>query len=461
MLYIDNIKFIMKTKIILALFLLTAIELTDSFSSFAAPGKLMVGTAKVNITPKDNGVVIHDSLYARSIVIDVNGQRLAVISFDLGGYTNNNLLKICREKYGISQLLLCPSHTHSGGQSRDRSILENQMVRVIDLAVKGMFPARISSGERSFPQLGFNRLIVRDDGHAREPWFEDGHYTYINSERIPFGPVDPAVGIIKIEDMDGHPRAIIMNYACHSDAVWGNFAISADYPGVACRFIEKKYPKANCLFIEGAAGNIAPLFKTPGRNGPDDPFQTDYSLIERMGMLLAVEAVKLTESLTPKKGDDAELKFMTDSMKFTGRFDKTVSFNIYVTTIMINKDIVIATFPGEPFIKFQLDWKEEVKKTENASPFFFGYTWTGGRWPGYVADIRSAALGGYGADQDSRIIEVGAGERVMNRQLENYYKLNGLMRDKPGPAEFEHGTRYQVTPVAPLGKPQPQPLDKK
>ena len=180
-----------------------------------------------------------------------------------------------------------------------------------------------------------------------------------------------------------------------------------------------------------------------------------------MGLLLAVEAIKLTESLTPKKGDDAELKFMTDSLKFTGRFDKTVKFNIYVSTIMINKDIVIATFPGEPFIKFQLDWKEEVKKMENASPFFFGYTWGGGRWPGYVADIRSAALGGYGADQSNTIIEVGAGETVMNHQLENYYKLNGLMREKPGPAEFQHGTRYQVIPVAPLGQPQPKPLDKK
>lgn len=35
------------------------------------------------------------------------------------------------------------------------------------------------------------------------------------------------------------------------------------------------------------------------------------------------------------------------------------------------------------------------------------------------------------------------------------------MRDKPGAAEFKHGTRYQVTPVAPLGQPEPKPLDKK
>lgn len=187
------------------------------------------------------------------------------------------------------------------------------MILVIDLAVKNMFPARISAGERTFPQLGFNRLIIRDDGHARETWFGDDHYGYINYECIPFGPVDPAVGVIKVEDLKGQARAIIMNYACHSDAVWGNYAISADYPGVACRIVEQTLGnKANCLFIEGAAGNIAPLFKTPGRLGPDDPFKTDYSLIERMGKLLAIETLKLTESLSPKIKDEAELKFMSD-----------------------------------------------------------------------------------------------------------------------------------------------------
>lgn len=59
-------------------------------------------------------------------------------------------------------------------------------------------------------------------------------------------------------------------------------------------------------------------------------------------------------------------------------------------------------------------------------------------------------MGGYGADTDEKIIEVGAGESIVNRHLENFYKLNGLMRDKPGPGDFKHGTRYLVTPVEPL-----------
>ena len=59
------------------------------------------------------------------------------------------------------------------------------------MALKHMFPAKICAGRKSFPQLGFNRLIVREDGHARESWYGDNHYLSENPDRIPFGPVDP------------------------------------------------------------------------------------------------------------------------------------------------------------------------------------------------------------------------------------------------------------------------------
>jgi hypothetical protein len=43
--------------------------------------------------------------------------------------------------------------------------------------------------------------------------------------------------------------------------------------------------------------------------------------------------------------------------------------------------------------------------------------------------------------------EVGSGESMMNKHLENMYRLSGLMREEPGPAGFKAGPRYQVTPV--------------
>jgi neutral ceramidase len=414
----------------------------------AMTGILKAGTAKVNITPVKIDEPVHDSLYARSLVLEMNGERIAFVSVDEGIYTNEELEKICRDEYGITQLMLCSSHTHSGSPEGNAEYTRDQIVKSVDIAVKSMFPAKICAGRKSFPQLGFNRLIVREDGHARESWYGDDHYLSENPDRIPFGPVDPEVGVIKIEDLNDQPRAIMMNYACHADVVCFNYAISADYPGVACRYVEKAFDnKVNCLFVQGAGGNIESLIISSRRTGPHDPFQTDYNSIDRVGFLLSYQAIELAKSLEPGKSDSTDIKFMDDSLNFTGRFDKTADFNIHIATILINNDIVIATCPGEPFIQLQLDWKKKMEES-SANPFLFGYTWYKGTWPNYIPDIKSAALGGYGADQPGpNPIQVGAGESIMDRHLENYFSLTGFMREKPGPTGFTPGLRWQYIPV--------------
>jgi neutral ceramidase len=416
------------------------------FAGMSTAGELRAGTAKVSITPDDGKKPVHDKVYARSLVLDVAGERLAIVSVDLGIYTSEHLVTVCKERFGISQIVICSSHTHSDPGRSYSAFYEERIIQVVETAVNSMFPARIVAGHRSFPQLGFNRLVVREDGHSRESWFGDEHYTSENPERIPFGPVDPEVGVIKIEDTDGQARAIVMNYACHSDVVCQNYAISADYPGAATRKVEEAFGNnLNCLFVQGAGGNIESLIISSRRTGPDDPFQTDYSTIERVGGLLAYETIKLARTLNPAARKETTIRYMNDSLKFTGRFDKNAAYDVHISTILINDDIVIATVPGEPFIQLQLDWK---KKVDVAHPFLFGYTWHQGTWPNYVPDIKSAAQGGYGADQSNpKMIEVGSGETMMNKHLENMYRLTGLMREEPGPVGFKAGPRWILTPV--------------
>jgi hypothetical protein len=421
--------------------------------SRGASGKLLAGTAKVSITPVTDEP-LHDPVYARSLVLEIDHERLAFVSLDLGVFTSEKVETVCKGRYGISKLFLCSTHNHTGpskpGKAPEYSDLnsfyEKQIIQAVELAVTNMFPARIAAGRRSFPQLGFKRLIVREDGHARESWMGDDHYGPINPDRIPFGPVDQEVGVIRVEDTNGQPRAIIMNYACHADVVCQSYAISADYPGVATRKVEEAFGNGvNCLFVNGAAGNVAPLFTVPRRTGPDDPFKTDYTPMERMGELLAHETVKVAKSLSGKT-DETTIKYKDATLAFTGRFDSTRHFDVRLTTIVINDDIVIAANPGELFAELGLEWKAKMQG-ETANPFYFGYTWSAGQWPGYVPSIKGAALGGFGADQDRGMIEVGAGEAMFNKHLENYFRLTGLMRAEPGPSGFKSGARWIVVPV--------------
>lgn len=409
-------------------------------------GQLLAGAAKIDITPEHTRQPVHDKVHARVLVLEIDGKRLAFVSVDLGIYTSEHLVAACKEKFGLSQILLSSSHTHSGPGGEYKAFYEEQIMQAMDTAVKDLFPARISAGRRSFPQLGFNRLVVREDGHSRESWVSDDHYLCENPDRIPFGPVDPEVGIIKIEDTNGQPRAILMNYACHADVVCQNYAVSADYPGVACRKVEEAFgPNLTCLFVQGAAGNIESLIISSRRTGPEDPFQTDYNSIERVGHLLSYEAIKLAKSLAAKPTKETTLRFMNDSLKFTGRYDQDKDFDIHICTLLINDEIAIASVPGEPFIQLQLEWKQKLTVPQ---PFVFGYTWYGGTWPNYIPDILSAARGGYGADQNGpTMIEVGSGESIMNKHLENVLRLNGLMRATPGPVGWTPGDRWIYTPV--------------
>jgi hypothetical protein len=139
-------------------------------------------------------------------------------------------------------------------------------------------------------------------------------------------------------------------------------------------------------------------------------------------------------------------------LHFTGRFNKNLDFNVHLSTIIIDHTIAIAACPGELFVQLGLDWKQKMELA-GVQPFLFGYTWSEGNWPGYIADVRSAALGGYGADQGDNLIEVGAGESIMARQLADFYRLDGLMRNQPGPTGFKSGAQWTVKPFNPPSTP--------
>jgi hypothetical protein len=414
----------MKTFVRSAILLITV---NCFFTVYAAGAdKLTAGTAKVNITPPKPGYQVHDSLYARVLILDAGDSRIAFVALDLGGYTNIPLAEKLKSRFGLKEVYFCPQHTHSS-ETAPREWLEERVLSAMETASGNMFEARISGGHRYFPQLSFNRLILRDDGRARESWLGDEHYRAVNPERIPHGPVDNAVGVIKLEDASGAPRVLMMNYACHPDVAWNNFEISADYVGYATRYTEEAFDNTLvCLFVQGGGGNQAPLFKDGGRTGPDDPRPSNYDLIDRMGKLLSIETVKLAKELYPNPHDKPGIRVRSDSLHFTGRYDKTLRYNVHFSVISINDRYVIATVPGEPFIKFQIDWKREIQPY--AVPFFFGYTWNGGKWPIYLPDVRSAAYGGYGADHGPDLIEIGAGEQIMIKLLETYYRMTGVFR---------------------------------
>lgn len=409
----------------------------------AAVLQLEAGIAKVDITPSAFGPMYgynnrkcgpangtHDPLFAKALVLATGESRLAIVTLDLGSIVSENLKRDVAAKLGIPVLLLSVSHTHSGPSflpaeelasaatppSAYQVEMEQKVFGAIRQATLSMFPARLGIGHGSL-QLGYNRLLLRDDGRARA--------LFDNMERVPYGPLDPDITLLRVEDTKGVTRALLVHYACHA-VVLGPTSCkwSADYPGVMQSRVEAAIPGAQCMFVQGGAGDINPLFE--GRSGKEDE---DFGTAQKMGELLAGEVLRSAKDIKPTSQVRFPIQYTSEVLEFPGRWDKGQSLEVGITTVIINREIAIAAVPGEPMHKLQTYWKQQA---DVPYPLFYGYTYSaGGNWPGYIPDIRSAAYGGYGADANTRIA-VGAGETIMQHHLINLYKLLGMWRDKPG-----------------------------
>ena len=412
-------------------------------AAHAADG-LRAGVARVDITPSasmqmygytnrrcgpSNGT--HDPLYAKALVLESGDSRMAIVTMDLGSMVSDNLRREAASKLHIPILFLSASHTHSApsflpfgsSPSSDAQAsayleqLERKVLGAIQEASKAMFPARLSIAKGSL-QLGYNRLLLREDGRARA--------LFDNLERVPYGQVDPEYVLLGVDDAaSGARRALLVHYAVHA-VVLGptSCKYSADYPGAMQARVERELGGAQVMFVQGGAGDINPLFMA--RSGKEDD---DFKVMQKMGETLGDEVARTARTMTPLPWVASPIQHRSEVLTFRDRWEKDKTLEVGITTVLIGRDLAMAAVPGEAMHKLQKIWKEQ---SDVAYPLFYGYTYSsGGTWAGYIPDLRSAAYGGYGADVTTRI-EVGAGERIMQRHLINLYDMRGMWRDTPG-----------------------------
>lgn len=405
------------------------------FVSSAVRAEILVGLSQTDITPPPGGLTtgyasaqptngIHDPVTARVVLLKSNQSYVALVSCDLCIF-NSPWLHEQMPELGIDRLLLANTHTHSGPKmSQDdfpaagkpwRKTVEERIVAAIKEAQDSLFVGYFAASESQI-QLGYNRLVRRGDFAV----------TYFdNPERIPYGNVDTQVGVVRITDDRENVRAVLVNYACHP-VVLGprNVKISADYPGVTRGLVENDLGEdVMCVFFQGAAGDINPLFLARG-----DSREKDFELVNRMGSMLADEVLRALTFIQDKPGISNEFRSLSSVSSFRQRFDDDEKISLGVSSLLINNDIGIVTMPGEPFHSFQVNIRQ---KSNIPHTFLFGYCCNGPyEWPSYLPDLASAARGGYGAS-DTTKAEVGSGERLANKGLVQLFKMQGRLKTEP------------------------------
>ena len=75
---------------------------------------------------------------------------------------------------------------------------------------------------------------------------------------VPDHPIDPSVGVIRVDDLDGNPIAVAFRYSAHPVTVGSRSQVaSPDYPGPAREVLERNLGGL-ALFLQGCGGNINP-----------------------------------------------------------------------------------------------------------------------------------------------------------------------------------------------------------
>lgn len=422
---------------------------------------LKAGVAKVEITPplgekmwgyaarKEPAKGVLDPLYARVLVLEAGEKKLGLVVLDLGRPFGpaqiDRLRATARQSSGISYLLVQATHTHSGPVILDEyaanavpawetAALE-KISKAIDDAAQHTVEAKLGTGD-GVVYIGYNRIRVNPDGTVTMFWR--------NPTRVPTAPVDPTVSVLRVDSADGKPLAILVNYSCHP-VVFGadNLQYSADFPGVMTKTVEQAMGgEPLCFFLQGAPGDIN-VYDATTPVEQDAVKKRDLS-----GEHLGQEAARVAKNIHTEADAQPSIEFVEDMMTFRLRWEVEkfrqallASFGeeavknfaprikpeiqIPVATVLINKRIAWMTMPGEPFVGFQINWRDRCPVRD---AFFLGYA---NGYNGYFPTIKAASLGGYGTASATTWLEVGAGERMVDHAVVRTYEMLGRLNELP------------------------------
>lgn len=265
-------------------------------------GIVRAGVARVDITDYGAGPV-NDPLYVKALVLACSGLTVAIITVDavaLGeiGRIGNDYLPAIRERLradlGIEpqNVVVNASHCH-GVVCAD---VVERTVQAVAKAKRSMACVRVGAGTGAERRIMQNRRLRLKDG--READVRHAYPLPPDDEVVGIGPVDPEIGILRIETLDGRPLAVVFNFACHPIQGVPGGANTADISGFACRAIETGLGQdAIALFVQGCAGDINPiLYKDVDR--PRDA--------ETLGSLLGLSVLAALQGIAAD--DDGVLK---------------------------------------------------------------------------------------------------------------------------------------------------------
>lgn len=208
---------------------------------------------------------VREPLLAQALVLDDGNIELAIVAVDLC-MLSRDLVEAVRDRVrhltGIpaDHVLVNASHNHSApslaraediaavphssGFGPYAGALPDRIAGAVYGAWRSRRAARIGGGTGSVPGVSVNRVDRRR-------------------------PVDDSLPVLKIDDDEGRLIAAVVSFACHGTCLAGQTLLwNADFPGAVRARVRSTHPEAECLVLQGCAGDIAPWDYWFGNDAP-------------------------------------------------------------------------------------------------------------------------------------------------------------------------------------------------
>jgi neutral ceramidase len=236
---------------------------------------------------------VDDDLYVRVLVLEHEGVRLVLASFDLLFFVRplaDRLTAALARLAGAdpAAVLLNTSHTHAGPcvdtWAANAAVppdltywaqVEAAVERAARDAVDGLKDVRLKAG------AGVTTVPVsrrRPDGKGGVEW-----------RPYPAGAICSHLPVLALETDCGRLLCLVYSISCHPSTIHG-WRVSADYPGAAARLLESEFG-APVLFLQGAGGDTKACVITDGHDGVGPAWRSGTSQDVAAAGRLAAEEV--------------------------------------------------------------------------------------------------------------------------------------------------------------------------
>ena len=281
-----------------------------------APKKLWAGAAKVDITntaadatddPLYAGIATttaNDPLYAKALILRSDHTTVVLVTVDavaigeIGTIGNDYLTNVraqLQKELAIdpAHVLINASHCH-GVVCKD---VATRTVQAVEAAWQHMVPVTVGVGTGHEDRIMENRRLKLKNG--READIRRAYSLPPDEQIAAVGPVDPQIGILRLDKEDGQTLAVLYNFACHPIQGVPSGSNTADLSGFASRVIEDNISDgAIAFFLQGCGADINPVLYRDIDNPPD---------AEPLGHMLGLSTLQALKHIKCAKGDPLKL----------------------------------------------------------------------------------------------------------------------------------------------------------